>query len=477
MAFNNDFEDGKASKLGPTYQYHKYFFEHDKHFLLSAGKGGDTRLEHLIHLLNSDFKDHQIVPVYLNVTDPININEIMSKVENWLIGLKEKDQELDLFISPGTPTMQTAWYFIHNGLKLKTKLYQTRPPKHAKDKSKPELVKIEFEQSSVPVSATILQQEVDQSRRIDVEENYRITNSIQPVYELARKIAHAENVTALIIGESGTGKEHLAHYIHAQSSRKDQPWQTVNCSAMNDQLLESRLFGYKKGSFTGAEKDTRGLFEEADGGSIFLDEIGDISSYMQQSLLRVLQQKEIQPIGGKAVQVDLRIICATNRDLPAMCKEGKFRWDLYWRLAIAELKLPSLLERSKDELKEMIFHFNKIQLKRFRKKEVLDFDKDAMEAMLNYHWPGNIRELENLIERLYVYTDVKVRLKDLPERLIVSAQEAPLNMEFVEKEHIKKVLQIKKGNQYQTQLALGFGSINTLKKKMTAYNINPEDYE
>ncbi|MBK7970965.1 MAG: sigma-54 factor interaction domain-containing protein [Bacteroidetes bacterium] len=192
------------------------------------------------------------------------------------------------------------------------------------------------------------------------DEEYYISDSIKPIYDKALKIAHTYDITALILGQSGTGKEHLAKFIHDNSARKEKNYLAFNCAGMSDQLLESRLFGYKKGAFTGAEKDTPGLFHEADKGSIFLDEIGDISPYMQQALLRVLQQKEIHPVGGSPEKLSVRIICATNQDLAKRCKEEKFRWDLFYRLAVGELHLPSFIERGKPELKIMIDFFNKL---------------------------------------------------------------------------------------------------------------------
>lgn len=476
LAFNNDFsKEGNAIKEGPTYSFHEHFFSHDKHYILSASKGEDIRAEKLENLLNNNFKGRDIEVVYLNIIDVINLNEIRQKVEKWMNALK--GNEIDIFISPGTPTMQTAWYFIHMGMKLHTTLFQTRAAKFTSKKDKPELLKIELEQSSIPTAVTILENEVAPSGKIKQESDYNITESIKPIYERALKISHTDDVTTLILGESGTGKEHLANYIHKQSSRKDNSFLTINCSAINDQLLESRLFGYKKGAFTGANADTKGLFEEADGGSIFLDEIGDISPYMQQALLRVLQQKEIQPVGGKSIKVDVRVICATNQDLPARCKEGKFRWDLYYRMAVAELQLPSLAERGKDELKDMISFFNKSLMKKFRRKENLKFDKEATELLLAYHYPGNIRELENMMASLYVFSDSTIKLKDLPQRINVEDDDNPLTIAHIEKEHIKRVLRIKKGNQAQTQIAIGYGSINTLKKKISEYKINTEEYE
>lgn len=447
VAHNNDFKDGQAIKTGPTYLYHQHYYDYDKHFLLSASKGDDTRLDVLVNLLSKDFKSHSIEPIYLNVSDVIDLNEIRTKLEKWLN--KFKDDELDIFISPGTPTMQVAWYFIHMGLKLNTTLYQTRPAQHSKDKNKPDRIKIDIEQSQIPVAVTILENEIEYSGSVKFEEDYKLTSSIEPVYKQALQIARTEDVTSIIYGESGTGKEHLANFIHKNSSRKSKPFETINCSALSDQLLESRLFGYAKGSFTGAYDNTKGLFESVDGGTIFMDEIGDISPYMQQVLLRVIQQKEIQPIGGKTKKIDVRIICATNRDLIKLCQDEKFRWDLYYRLSVVELRLPSLIERSNVELNEMISFFNKKAMKKFRRNNMLKFDRDALQVMQTYNYPGNIRQLENLIERLYVFNENIITGKDLPLNMIQTDEEKPLNMDYIEKEHIKKVLKLKEGTNYK----------------------------
>ena len=195
--------------------------------------------------------------------------------------------------------------------------------------------------------------------------DYIITDTLRPIYDNAFKVAQADNVTVLITGETGTGKEHLANYIHHNSPRKSKVFIPINCSAFSDNLLESRLFGYKKGAFTDAKEDTKGIFEIANGGSVFLDEIGDISPYMQQSLLRVIQQKEITPIGGTPRTVDVRIITATNKILSTECSEGRFRWDLYYRLSTVEVKLPALLERGEKEIKLLLEHFIKVKRKVF----------------------------------------------------------------------------------------------------------------
>jgi transcriptional regulator with PAS, ATPase and Fis domain len=274
-----------------------------------------------------------------------------------------------------------------------------------------------------------------------------------------------------VLGASGTGKENLAKHIHFNSVRAEKPYIAINCSAFSDTLLESRLFGYKKGAYTGADKDSIGLFEQAHEGTIFLDEIGDISPYMQQSLLRVLQEKEIMPLGGKAKKVDVRVIAATNQNLVKRCEEGHFRWDLYYRLSVVELDLPTLMQRGKKDIKEMIDHFLTQKKKQLRKSKKLTIDKSAMDVLLNYSYPGNIRELENIISRLYVFNEEKVTLEVLPKRLQQEPMNQPLNIEFVEKEHIKKVLKHFEGNRSQTAVAIGW-AYNTLMAKMQKYGLS-----
>jgi transcriptional regulator with PAS, ATPase and Fis domain len=235
---------------------------------------------------------------------------------------------------------------------------------------------------------------------------------------------------------------------------------------MGDSLLESRLFGYKKGSFTGADKDTEGLFSQANGGTIFLDEIGDISPYMQQSLLRVLQEKEITPIGAKPAKIDVRIVAATHRDLIKLCKEEKFRWDLYYRLNVVELSLPALRDRSENERLEMIHFFLKKKKQQLAKSNQLRLSKEAEKLLLAYPFPGNVRELENILESLYIFQDEAVLPVHLPERMFMQSPEVSFNWKVAEKELIARALKAFGGNKRKAQHALGYGSINTLTGKM-----------
>ncbi|MEW5803925.1 MAG: sigma-54 dependent transcriptional regulator [bacterium] len=236
---------------------------------------------------------------------------------------------------------------------------------------------------------------------------------MQLIFEQIRKIAPTDS-SVLITGESGTGKELIAHSVHNLSSRKDRPFIKVNCGALAEGVLESELFGHEKGAFTNAFKQKRGKFELADGGSIFLDEIGDISENVQVKLLRVLQEKEIDRVGSEQTRkIDVRIITATNRNLFELVQKGKFREDLYYRLNVIPLELPPLRHR-KDDIPLLVGHFLKKKGTEM-KKPISKMSPQALEALREYDWPGNIRELENLMERALVLCDRdEIQLGDFP---------------------------------------------------------------
>ena len=228
---------------------------------------------------------------------------------------------------------------------------------------------------------------------------------IKDVFSLIEQVAEKDS-TILIHGESGTGKELIAIAIHRKSKRSEQPFIKINCGALNDNLLESELFGHEKGSFTGAFKQKKGRFELADKGTLFLDEIGDISPAMQIKLLRVLQEGEFERVGGEAtIKTDVRVISATNKDLQKLILAGKFREDLFYRLRVIPVILPSLRER-RDDIPVLINHFLK-KMAQNNRQEQKKIDSDGLKLLLDYSWPGNIRELENLIERLVVISSTQ----------------------------------------------------------------------
>ncbi len=284
---------------------------------------------------------------------------------------------------------------------------------------------------------SMLQQEIKTSQGGDlapaieppVEEFRRgqiIGNSpaIQRVLETVRKVALSES-SVLVTGASGTGKELLAHAIHQNSARRHGPIVSVHCAALSPSLLESELFGHVKGAFTGAHKDRIGRFESANGGTLFLDEIGDISLETQIKLLRVLQTREFEAVGGtRTVKVDVRLIAATNQDLKKLIAEGKFREDLFYRLNVISIALPSLAERKEDILELALYFLNKVSEK--LGKRLTQIDDDTLVALKRHSWPGNIRELENVIERAVVLAEGdSVTIVDLPSEVLERSGAAP----------------------------------------------------
>ncbi len=283
------------------------------------------------------------------------------------------------------------------------------------------------------------------------------------------------DTTVLITGGSGTGKELAARAIHSLSTRKNSRFVPVNCAAIPENLLESELFGYEKGAFTGAAKRKLGKFELADGGTIFLDEIGDMPLTMQAKLLRVLEEREVERLGSEdTVNVDVRVIAATNKDLDKLMEENKFREDLYYRLGVIIINMPSLKERPGDIL---------ILAEKFLKdfssrlgKEISGFTPAAASILTSYEWPGNVRELQNVIERAVVLTrDNTIDAKNLPGLSPATGIE-PSNLEKIadiEQAHIRKILDQYDWNIGQTAEALGIHR-NTLRTKIKEYNLSRE---
>jgi DNA-binding NtrC family response regulator len=323
--------------------------------------------------------------------------------------------------------------------------------------------------------------------RDEVQRSYRFSNivgkspAMQEVFGLIRRVSGSA-ASVLITGESGTGKELVAKSIHWNSARKGRPFVPINCAAIPDTLLESELFGYKRGAFTDARSDRAGIFVEADGGTIFLDEIGELSPAVQAKLLRVLQEREIRPLGAtRAERVDVRVIAATNQDLDARRKSGAFREDLYYRLDVIRMHLPPLRERTEDIL-SLSEHFLAQSAGRAA-KDIHGFHEAAKKALLAHDWPGNVRELENVVERAVALAETGVvRLEDLPAavraRPGAAADGAPdtlegalargLSLEELEREYILRVLAAEGGNKTRAAQRLGLDR-KTLYRKLEEY--------
>jgi DNA-binding NtrC family response regulator len=302
-----------------------------------------------------------------------------------------------------------------------------------------------------------------------------VSSKMKKIYDLVARVAKSDS-TVLLQGESGTGKELIARAIHFNSSRAEKPFVTVNCSAIPENLLESELFGYVKGAFTGATKDKQGKFEAASGGTIFLDEIGDTRKDLQAKLLRVLQEKSIDKVGTtQTIHVDVRIIAATNIPLEIALEEGKFREDLYYRISVIPVLLPPLRER-KDDIPLLTQHF--IDKRGGRGCKILP---EVLDIFDHYNWPGNVRELENIIERALVLRkeDNAISPEDIPDYVRIKQCISPMSLEIpddgikldeVEKELIMNALNKAEQNQTKAAELLGI-SRQTLIYRMQKHDI------
>jgi two-component system NtrC family response regulator len=299
--------------------------------------------------------------------------------------------------------------------------------------------------------------------------------SMQGVFELVRKVS-ATDVSVLIQGESGTGKELIARSIHGSGNRKDNPFVPINCGAIPENLLESELFGYEKGAFTGADAQKRGRIEYADGGTLFLDEIGELPLLLQVKLLRFLQEHKVERVGGReTIPVDVRVIAATNKDLKEEIGENRFREDLYYRLGVVTITIPPLRERAGD-----VVLLANVFLQAFSKdyrKEIKGFHADTLDAIASYDWPGNVRELENRVKRAVVMCEGKFVAPGDLELDASRDSEVPRSLrqirEETEKHHVKKALEKHEGNISRAARELGV-SRPTFHDLMRKYHLSRE---
>jgi transcriptional regulator with PAS, ATPase and Fis domain len=299
--------------------------------------------------------------------------------------------------------------------------------------------------------------------------------AMRRLVDLACRVAKVDS-TVLITGESGSGKERIARLVHDESTRAAGPFIAVNCGAITETLLESELFGHARGAFTGATQDRPGLFEAANGGTLLLDEVGEVSPGMQVKLLRALQEREIRRVGeNKNRRVDVRVVAATNRDLAHGVAGGTFRQDLYYRLKVVELHVPALRERRDDvlPLARVLLADSAARMKR----KISSLAPAAADQLLRYEWPGNVRELENAMERAVALArGNRVEAEDLPEEVRqafprpVASKGAVRPLEQIEKEYILAALELNGGNQTRTAEELHIGSA-TLYRKLKSYGL------
>jgi DNA-binding NtrC family response regulator len=313
----------------------------------------------------------------------------------------------------------------------------------------------------------------------ELRERYRFENivgtseAMERVYRMIEKVS-AISSNVLIFGETGTGKELVARAIHYNSERSDRPFVAVNCGALTESLLESELFGHVKGAFTGAIANQEGFFRKADRGTLFLDELNEVSHGLQVKLLRAIQEREVIPVGGREpVKFDVRLIAATNKNLEDEVKKGTFREDLFYRINVITIHLPPLRNR-KEDIPLLVHHFLQKYVQRLGKPSV-KISREAMQVLVNYDWPGNVRELENMTERAVALCEEDIiETTDLPEKLtqvkivIRDLDEYEMTLDALEEQHIKKVLSQVGGDKVKASQILGI-NLSTLYRKLARY--------
>ncbi len=429
----------------------------DDYQLLSVG-GGQEALE--------TFQKKPVDLILLDVNMPdMDGLAVLRKI-------KEKDEEIDVIMVSALNQARKAV----ESIKLGAYDYITKPYEPEDILSTVNRV---ISKQKLYKELDLLRREVEESRGFDqiVSQN----RTMQEIFQLIKKVAFT-STSILITGESGTGKELIARSIHRQGNRKNGPFVAVNCAAIPSELMESEMFGHEKGAFTGAHTRTIGKFEHSNGGTLFLDEISVLRADLQAKLLRVLQEREIERIGSnKPIKVDMRVISATNTNLEDAVMQGKFRQDLYFRLNVVPISIPPLRERRED-ISLLANHFlNKFNTA-FNKK-IPRFTEKAVGGLTRYHWPGNIRELENLVERIVVLLPENrpIDLKDIPLEILMDSdqnlQDFKLERmgllkirETIEKRIIVNVLEATKWNQTETAKILKINR-NTLIQKAKQFGI------
>jgi two-component system, NtrC family, response regulator AtoC len=322
--------------------------------------------------------------------------------------------------------------------------------------------------------------------RFSLENIVGRSKAIREVLEMIQRLAHSGATTLLVQGESGTGKDLVSRALHYQSSRRDHPFFALNCAAIPETLIETELFGYEKGAFTDAKTLKKGVFEMADGGTVFLDEISEMNLNLQSKFLRVLEDQTFRRVGGvKDISVNVQVVASTNRDLEAVVREGKFREDLFYRLSIIPIQIPPLRER-KEDIPLLVEHFIQRYSTQFRKK-VGQVSPDGMKLMMDYSWPGNIRELKNAIERAMILVDKdRIDVAHLPIRISDPNSASPMprasgnslvhlpsegaGLEEIEKTLLEQALQYSHGNKTRASKLLKI-SRDTLRYKVKKHNL------
>lgn len=423
------------------------------------------------------FPEIEAVHHHIELSDPTDYFEILPSLRSVLNDVKECFGSSQFFIgtASGTPQMHTSWVMLAASGEFPARLLQTRPPRYVTE-DKPPFSEIDPTNSQFP----IVRPNIWGDPKIESDEALQDAELIKklgivgdhPTFTNALKqacIVGRSSEPALILGESGTGKEMVAQLVWRCSDRAQKPFVAVNCSAIPHNLAESTLFGHKKGSFTDASKDRIGKFQEADGGTIFLDEIGELAPEVQAKLLRTVEQGDIEPVGGVTQKVDVRIIAATNRKLTADSQDNNFRQDLYFRLNVGRIDLPSLKQRRSD-ISKLAMSFLDAQCQSLKVRK--SFRPEAIQKLESYSWPGNIREFQNAIKRAVLNSQGSVVTADNinieTETISSSLQHLPTPQDGFS---IKDYLELVRSELYDRALELS-GNSQTRAKELLGVSNN-----
>ena len=471
IAASHDFtkeESDGINRKGTHFELYKHAHNtFDRHYLLVSEHEGKIKTKHdrLKNLLNINYRGKtELIP--MDISDVINVGMIKQKVTPFLISLGQ--HPIDIFISPGTPAMQVVWYMIAAEFN-NVNIFQTRPNKYRQQHTQDIREFIHVEKTGF-ANALLVQEVSAKNKTKESDPSLLITSSQELAFNQAVKIA-PYNIATVIYGESGTGKEIIARHIHKHSNRSGK-FRALNCACVTDTLIESTLFGHKKGSFTSANTTEEGLFLSANGGTVFLDEIGDASPKLQQSLLRVLQESTVKKVGSpKEEKIDVRFIFATHKNLWEKVKAKTFRLDLFYRIHIAELYLPPFKIFEPSEKQQWIDFFLEKEKDNFH-KSLLKIDKAVNQHLLEHEFPGNIRELQNLIKKFYTYFDTHVDSASFnkmhwTKRIV----EKSLSLDSAKATHIKYVLDLFRWHKTKTAKALGIRA-QALNANIKKYNID-----
>lgn len=475
LAFNKDFSKvGNGFQInikGPTIQIHEHLFEnnhYDFHYLLQCKPSKNSELEKKLKAmqnhLSEQYPTHKYSIELLNMAeDDLSKYEVVAATLRSFLSKVDVQDDIDVITGTGSNIMQMAWVALFYSMELKFKVYLM----HHDPSRFPNPIPVLLSKSKI----------LDQKLRefhlnVADPENLVTDNLIEETYKKAEAFAKAHEQNILILGETGTGKDLLAKHIWENSPLYDKPYEAINCAALpDDNLLQSELFGHTKGAFTGASEKRDGLFQKCNGGTIFMDEIGDMPLNSQQNLLRALENKEVKPLGSDKVirDVRVRIIAATNADLWEKCVEKKFRWDLYYRLCDCELELKPFIVRNLSSRKKIIDDVIKQAEKQWARK--LIFDTDAERIFYEHSFPGNFRELRRTVNSLMALQLKSVKLSDLPNRFFRKSQMHEGNKTETEKHQLEKIYKEQNYNMAATAKKWGYSNPHLLRKKMEALNI------